>query len=267
MPIEMTIMPANSHAINGDHHYCRNDLENSFLINNNITAITPQQINDIQIETLAQNQSAMWKDERCKRLTSSNFGRICTATDQTDKDALASSFTKYTKLNSKAIKHGLLYEDEAVEKFESNEKVKVQKCGMFVSQEHPYLAASPDGLLGDDTVIEVKCPFTAKNKMITTQSVPWLKQDVNGKLVLDKKHNYYYQVQGQLYCTGRKTWIFIVFTICDIKYLHIEYNGHFVQDMIHKLNSFFDNHFRKAVLRRFLHKDYYSYSFQPNDVF
>ena len=39
------------------------------------------------------------------------------------------------------------------------------------------LAASPDGLIGDDTVVEVKCPFTARTKPIDATTIDFLTLD------------------------------------------------------------------------------------------
>lgn len=38
--------------------------------------------------------------------------------------------------------------------------VKQEECGLFIMKDRPYLAASPDRLLGTMTVLEVKCPYT-----------------------------------------------------------------------------------------------------------
>ena len=77
------------------------------------------------------------------------------------------------------------------------------KCWMFIRGAYPFLAASPDGLLGEDSVVEVKCPFRAKNKPISRTTVSWLiaKGD---HLTVSTDHKYYYQVQGQLYCIQRE---------------------------------------------------------------
>ena len=35
----------------------------------------------------------------------------------------------------------------------------VEPCGLFVDTRKPFLAASPDGLVGRQAVVEVKCPL------------------------------------------------------------------------------------------------------------
>ena len=43
----------------------------------------------------------------------------------------------------------------------------VKKCGIVVSCDKPFLACSPDGVIDNLNFLEVKCPFTAKDKPIT----------------------------------------------------------------------------------------------------
>jgi len=80
----------------------------------------------------------------------------------------------------------------------------------------PYLASSPDGLIGDNSIIEIKiCPFSIRDftpkNAYKENKIKYLKQKGN-KLVLKKSHDYYFQVQGQLHITQRKFCYFVVRT-------------------------------------------------------
>lgn len=266
IPIEGIIEPANPYAISTDHTYPINNPEDQYLKDNMISTITSSQIVEIEQKTLQQKDNKEWASERCKRITSSNFGRVCLATDQTDFSKLAYSLTTSSNPKSKYLKHGHQYEPVAVDKFEEDEKVKTKKCGLFVSKSHPFLGASPDRLLGDDTLVEVKCPWTAKDQEITPVTVPWLQLN-NCELELDKKHSYYYQIQGQLFCTGRVRCILVVYTFIERKYIEITRDESFISEMIETLTGFYNKYFKQAVARRFLHRDYYGYSFQPSNVY
>lgn len=73
---------------------------------------------------------------------------------------------------------------------------QVEECGFF---EHDSLAAgaSPDGLIGDDGMVEIKCPNTATHiETLRKGTVP---------------RQYVAQVQGQMWITGRKWSDFISF--------------------------------------------------------
>ncbi|CAG2226881.1 unnamed protein product [Mytilus edulis] len=175
--------PANPYAIAVDHDYFKLSPEDHWLKDNKLFQISDEDITSIQTITVNQSKSKQWLYERCKRLTSSNFGRICKATDRTDFHKLALSYTRSSALYTAAIKHGRQYEPVAIEKYESITKLETVKCGLFVSKMHPFLAASPDGLTENNTLLEIKCPYTARNELITPKSVPYL-SEARGSAVL-----------------------------------------------------------------------------------
>ena len=75
----------------------------------------------------------------------------------------------------------------------------------------PFLACSPDGLVGDNTVIEIK------SLKIFEQNTPVPKVVLRrqcfqvGKCVLKRNHIYYYQCQHILLVTERKFCKFILY--------------------------------------------------------
>lgn len=88
-------------------------------------------------------------------------------------------------------------------------------AGLFVDPELPFLAASPDGLIEKDSIIEIKCPFsiresTPENAFIENKIKYLEKKDE--KLVLKKSHDYYFQVQGQLHITQKNYCYFVIWT-------------------------------------------------------
>ena len=197
MPVLQLFPPANIPALCHDHDYMAQSPEQQYLKDKCVTSITAGQIAQIEESTRGQGQNQTWRDIRLHHITSSNFGAICKATYRRDRSSLARSLTVYRELNSKAIMHGKKYEPVAVEKFECMSGVKTNECGLFVSPDHPQLAASPDRIIGQDGVLEVKCPYVSREEKISPATIPYLKE-VDGMLTLDKRHDYYYQIQGQL---------------------------------------------------------------------
>lgn len=58
------------------------------------------------------------------------------------------------------MSHGIINEPIASAKYETKFNLEIEHCGFILSHEPPYLRASPDGLLGKETAIEIKCPYT-----------------------------------------------------------------------------------------------------------
>lgn len=108
----------------------------------------------------------------------------------------------YKELNNKEVKWGQQYEDEARMQYEARTGNKVDLCGFIRYNE--YFGGSPDGLVGEDGIIEIKCPYSGKNY------VEYLLLETQEDL---KKLNrkYYAQIQGNLIVTSRKWCDFIAY--------------------------------------------------------
>ena len=124
-----------------------------------VLQVTGDDIRRIEEETRKQSSSPHWFEEREWRITASRFGDISHMTDRRDRLKLSKSLTSRQILSTQPILHGKIYENVAIEQFEKETGHKVEKCGLFVDEQHPYLAASPDGLVGKEFVVEVKCPY------------------------------------------------------------------------------------------------------------
>ena len=68
---------------------------------------------------------------------------------------------------SEAMKHGILYEPEAIRVYEEVTKRVVDEIGFCVHDDYDYIAVSPDGLIKIDGkykgAVEVKCPSSKKH--------------------------------------------------------------------------------------------------------
>lgn len=108
----------------------------------------------------------------------------------------------YRELNTKEINWGENYEDEARKVYESVSGNSVDLCGFFPYNE--YFGGSPDGLVGSDGIIEIKCPYTGRIfvKYLLLETPDDLKR---------LKREYYTQIQGNLLATGRKWCDFVAY--------------------------------------------------------
>lgn len=203
---------------------------------------------DLQKGTLLQRDSNRWKDERRKLLTASNFGTVCRRKPHTSCQKLVSSLL-YGDFDTDAMIWGRDNEKNAIKTLENVCNVQVEPCGLFVDSEIPFLGATPDGVVGHDGIVEVKCPSSGVTPTVLTPEELILKRKVTfWKLGKEKGivgdvntiHPYYYQVQGQLHVTRRSYCLFCVWTPLGIKVAKIERDDNFWEEnMKNKLIQFY----------------------------
>ena len=98
-----------------------------------------------------------------------------------------------------ALDHGIEWEQHAIQEYEASANVMVL-CDLS-QMVHPtvqYIAGTPDGLVGEDGIIEVKCPFNPLNHLANIRT---------GEQIMD----YRWQIQGYLWITDRKWCDFMSF--------------------------------------------------------
>jgi len=96
--------------------------------------------------------------------------------------------------HSPAMERGLIVEAEAVDWYEFDQDVTVQRGG-FITDDNHTVGCSPDRLVGDEGLLEIKAPLPH------TQVEYWLSGEVNER--------FRPQLQGQLYVSQRN-WVDIV---------------------------------------------------------
>lgn len=176
----------------------------------------------IEEETKEQAASGIWQYYRTKMITASHFGHICKMRKNTSCASRVNSIIYQQELNVKSIKYGKKCEDIARKSIESALNINIKHCGLFIDSEVPFLGASPDGLIGDDGIVEIKCPFAARfltpEDAIATNVSNLQSLYKNGKdEKMKRTHVYYYQIQGQLHVTQRQYCIFALWTPLGLK--------------------------------------------------
>lgn len=191
---------------------------------------------------LIQVKNDTWHKERKYRLTASNFGRVCklranTPRINTVKYILYSEvFTPTTaslryeqnisslvELNQlymlttfNVCRYGIQYEPMAKQAFELKLGFTVLPAGLFIDGEFNFLACTPDGLIGEEDLVEIKCPHSAKDMTIhegvDQKKIKCLVYNNVGELQLKRTDIYYYQVQGQLHVADKQNCYFVVWT-------------------------------------------------------
>lgn len=104
---------------------------------------------------------------------------------------------KAESFTNAAMQHGTETEPLARAAYEALKDVLVDEVGFVPHPSIKMAGASPDGLVGDDGLIEIKCPNTATHiDTLLSESVPT---------------KYFTQMQFQMACTGRKWCDFVSF--------------------------------------------------------
>jgi putative phage-type endonuclease len=98
---------------------------------------------------------------------------------------------------SASMEWGVITEALARQAYEMKAKVLVDKTGFWKHPTIKWLGASPDGLVGEDGIVEIKCPNTTTHlDYIWNDEVP---------------SEYYKQIQCQLWVTNRAWCDFVSF--------------------------------------------------------
>ena len=106
--------------------------------------------------------------------------------------------------------------------------------GLFVDVQHPYLAASPDGVLADEfAVLEVKCPYSGREEKIKPgKNFPFL-EERDGNFCLKRGHNYYYQCMGQMAICKKQRCYFVTYTFWTFSLRKLRLMKHFMPPCSH----------------------------------
>ena len=139
---------------------------------------TKEQVEAVKKVTRQQSVSQSWFRFKAGRISGSTMKSYC----HTNPDLPSQSLIKKTcystsyKFSSLATKWGCDHEKIAIEhckkeKAKEHSNFTMKNSGFIISTEYPFIGASPDGPVlcdcCDETgVLEIKCPFCIKERMI-----------------------------------------------------------------------------------------------------
>jgi hypothetical protein len=172
----------------------------------------------------------LWGQYCSGRLTASNFGAIIKCIDAHRKPSaslLKTLLGEYNAAGAKAVQWGMLHEKTAVEKYEAEKGIVVKPSGLWLHK-GGFCGASPDGVVDDIKILEVKCPFSIREENLINHIGGNFFLNVNYEnavalnLSNPQGYSYYHQVQGNLWLTGRCICDFVVWTPQSIIILGVE---------------------------------------------
>src|SRR5690625_4431335 len=141
-------------------------------------------------------QTKEWHKARVGKLTASRAGAALGVNPwQKPDDLIRAMVREYHGAEPEfsgnvATQWGHNHEPLAVLDYMSETGVNVVEAGFYIHPEHDWLGASPDGFVGEDGLLEIKCPFSLRDGGVFKK--------------LEEQLHYYAQIQVQMACTGRE---------------------------------------------------------------
>ena len=175
----------------------------------------------------SEQRSEQWFETRNGKITASNVGAILGESKYKSRDDVMREMVRdhfgaereFT--GNAATQWGVDNEPNALAMLGVETGEFIERCGFTVSPVHPWLGASPDGLIGSDTVVEVKCPY---NKEVFS---------------LDSRPDYMAQIQTQMFVAGRSKGIFAVWVPGYIQITPVDFDQAWQDESIPVLADFY----------------------------
>lgn len=142
-----------------------------------------------------QQRSPQWFSARVGKITGSNVGAILGLDPYRDADDVLRAMVRAYHgaeqefTGNVATEYGTANEENALWEYELETGNRPASCG-FILHESGWIGASPDGRIGHDGVLEIKCPYGIRD-----QNPPVFK-------TVEEQPHYYAQMQVEMYCTG-----------------------------------------------------------------
>ena len=154
------------------------------------------------MEDTIEQRTEAWLQARCGKITASRFADVMAVSARTGKPLQAREDYMLTlaaertsgipkqSISSKSLAWGTDLEAHAREAYEIETGNIVTEAGFVLHPTHDCIGASSDGWIGDDGLIEIKCPHDEKVHIRT-----WL---------YGMPEDHIAQVQGNMLVTGRQ---------------------------------------------------------------
>lgn len=141
-----------------------------------------------------------------------------------------------------ATEYGNFNEDGAIFDFVMESGFNTKKNEeFFIHPEHDWLGATPDGLVGGDALIEVKCPFGKRAATSTEEFLP-----------ISEQPHYHAQMQIEMACAGRSKCYFYQWSGKATQVEVVEFDTAWFDDALPKLNAFHERYLKEIDNREHL---------------
>lgn len=217
--------------------------------------LTDEKIVEIANATVGQHKNELWLITRKMRLTASKFGSALDACERNMRQGrkfppslFRSLLEGYNLERVKSVNWGKTNEETAKERFSEIHNLPVTSTGLWLDNSG-FLGASPDGLVGDDAVLEIKCPYKMRECGIregVKDGKYFFHYNEDDDAVVKCEHPYYHQLQAQMYLTNRTRGYFFIWTPIECQTLILERDEEWYNNL-DVLRDFYLNIFIKNV--------------------
>jgi len=179
-----------------------------------------------------QQRSPEWFEARKNRITASSVGAILGLSPNMKRADVMRNMVREALgaerefKGNVATEWGTNNEAGALIDYRFKTELDVQEVG-FVTYED-WAGCSPDGLIGDNAGLEIKCPYGLR-----TAHCP-----VPFKTLAEQPH-YEAQVQFSMFVTGREAWHFFQWTPRETRLETVEFDPHWVDKNVPILRQFY----------------------------
>ncbi|XP_014676996.1 PREDICTED: uncharacterized protein LOC106816868 isoform X2 [Priapulus caudatus] len=221
--------------------------------------ITLAQVRYVEEVTRAQASSLVWHDQRAGRIISSTA--LHTSTSRPAPSLVKKICTAQpVPLRAPAVQWGREHEDTAFQQYTSSHRGSHTRCttskaGFTIAQTHPFLGASPDGIVNcsccGEGLIEIKCPYIYRDVTVadaTEDSKFCLGADMKIKV----NHPYYTQMQMQMFVTNMIYCDLVVWTTLSCHVERVDRDEDFINAMVVKLADIWQSAIMPELLTRAL---------------
>lgn len=178
-----------------------------------------------------------WFKQRVGKITGSRVGAILGINPWSKpKDVMRSMVRDFHDAENEftgniATEYGNNFESFAQGDFEIETGLEVVETGFHIKNGADWLGASPDGLVGDDAVLEIKCPYGARNTGIF--------KDISEQL------HYYAQMQIEMFCAEKQKCYFYQWSEKASSITVIDYNQYWINENLPKLELFYKQYLKE----------------------
>ena len=196
------------------------------------------------MESWAKQGSIEWHLERMGNVTGSQLSKVMKKGRSSDWSQIGLTYQRQLLAErltqeptdagtNKYFEWGHEYEPVAKALFAIGCDMPVHNCGFISHPEIDGFGSTPDGLIGETGVLEIKCPFSPANHCQNLESDEIVNED------------YRWQVQAHLAVTGREFAKFVSFhpsfpEHLQLHVVHVDRDEDMQEDIIEKVGRFVD---------------------------